>query len=184
LGLATVYAIVERGGGRIDVESEPGKGTVFRVFFPRVDAMAVAPEQPARPVAPSVETRTILVVDDDEVVRVPLEHVLRTHGYRVFAAADPKAALDLIERETPALDLVITDMVMPNMSGRELADALAEGYDDLPVLYISGYSRERPDESHPIALDAFFLSKPFATAELLERVAVILSEYPETQRPE
>jgi two-component system cell cycle sensor histidine kinase/response regulator CckA len=173
LGLSTVYGIVERAHGRIEVDSTPGVGTTFRVSFPR----AVVPEAAATRSAAVSEARpgheSILLVEDDDVVRAIARIILESLGYRVSAASGGREALDLLPSIEP-LDLVITDVVMPGMSGRELADELHRLRPTLPVLYMSGYTGDALAQ-HDLAGDELALiRKPFTRIDFAKRVRDVL----------
>ena len=163
LGLATVYGIVRQSRGAIRVRSELGAGSVFEVGFPTVD----------RPLSRPVETETkdgagqerVLLVEDDSGVRAYVAEALRRKGYGVFEAESPQQAIDLVERRHEPLDLLLTDVVMPQMNGKELAERLKSNHPDLSVLYISGYVDDEIRE-----LDGPLLQKPFGSEVLLTQV--------------
>ena len=168
LGLATVYGIVTQSGGQVLVESEPG-GTTFRVLLPAVD------EPPAaKDTAPALEsvsgTETVLVVDDDAAVRSLTCRILRSKGYHVIEAADGAAALGLGAEQVRRIDLVVTDIVMPRMSGVRLARELREMRPGLPVLYMSGHAQELVDFGRPLDPGEAFIEKPFTPLELTRHV--------------
>jgi PAS domain S-box-containing protein len=168
LGLATVYGIVRQSGGLIEVESEPGAGTVFRILLPRADA---AITEPARREARSPQggSETILVVEDDPSVRGWTVESLRTAGYHVVEASDGEGALAIVARVRP--DALVTDVVMPRLGGPELARRLRETRPDLPVLLVSGYA---PGAESRFVDRAAFLQKPFTRAKLLDTLRRIL----------
>jgi len=174
LGLASVYGIVRQSNGSITVDSEPGRGTVFTMYFPA----AVAPGALASPLASPLEApggrETILVVEDEDAVRVIVTAVLRRQGYRVLEAPTPALAIELFERHGPEIDLLLTDVVMPGMNGPALAQRLVAVRPELRVLFISGYA----DLSVPIDVDnpnVSFLSKPFQASALTGRVRDLLA---------
>lgn len=170
LGLATVYGIVQAAGGNIWFTSAPGKGTVFKAYFPRVEP-ADEPVAPA-PAEPSAQRpgETILLVEDEVDVRELIAEMLTSEGYRIIPAANGREALRQHEQHGDAIDLVLTDVVMPQMNGPELGEELARRAPDLRVLYMSGYLDRvivRSDVNDPRFL---FLEKPFTAAALLRKV--------------
>jgi signal transduction histidine kinase/CHASE1-domain containing sensor protein/CheY-like chemotaxis protein len=169
LGLATVYGIVKQNGGAIEVETAPGKGAAFHVRFP---AAAVPAEAPARTVAGASPRGqgTVLVVEDEPGVLRLCAAVLGRLGYEVLAAGSPDEALDLAARRTGPIDLLLTDVVMPGMSGRALADALVEARPGLRCLFMSGYTPETTGRNGVEAERVPLLAKPFDAAELAARV--------------
>jgi two-component system cell cycle sensor histidine kinase/response regulator CckA len=174
LGLSTSYGIVKQNGGNIWVDSEPGAGTTFQIYLPVADEEAERVESRAESLAPRGR-ETILLVEDDEAVRRVLEAILRRHGYDVLSSESAPAALEICDRYSGSLDLLITDMVMPLMSGRELAEKLALRSPGLKVLYVSGYNDEGgPPTSGAPSLGGF-LQKPFTPETLALRVRDALS---------
>ena len=168
LGLSTVYGIVKQHGGDIWVYSEPGKGTTFKIYLPRVGTMAVAVEPKA--VAPSPSgTETVLLVEDESGVRKLIRDVLDQHGYRVLEAGSGAAALETSEAHEGPIDLLVTDLVMPGMNGRDLAEALALLRPEMKVLYLSGYTAQGT-----IDQSAQFLEKPFSPETLARKIRDVL----------
>jgi len=140
LGLASVYGIVRQSGGSIWVYSEPGKGTSFKIYFPRVDVTSPQPDVRANvPDAPQ-GTETVLLVEDREDVRSMAREVLESYGYKVLEAANGAQALELAGRHTGPIELLLTDVVMPGMNGRELSERLKDLRPGTKVLFMSGYS--------------------------------------------
>ncbi len=169
LGLSTSYGIVKQNGGDIWVISEPGAGTTFEIYLPAVREIP----EPIEPVTPSPVLHgdeTILLVEDDAAVRHVLETMLRRHGYEVWACPSPEHALELAGRHGAAVRLLITDVVMPGMGGRDLAAKLTALCPGLAVLYVSGYADTWND------LDAAFLQKPFAPETLALKVREVLTK--------
>jgi CheY-like chemotaxis protein len=174
LGLATVYGIVRQSAGCIAVESVPGQGTSFRIHFPC--APADCPSEPVRETAPQSVSgaETILVVEDQEEVRTVVRNALEAHGYTVIEAPDGPSALSLLPGLPQGVDLLLTDVVMPHMSGRELAGHTRRIHGDLRVLYMSGYTDDAIVRHGVLAADIDLLPKPFAVTQLLARVRQIL----------
>jgi CheY-like chemotaxis protein len=174
LGLATVHGIVAQSGGHIEVESAPGRGTTFDVFLPRAAARPAAP-RPSRPsrAAPS-GNETVLVLEDDPLVRNVTVRTLRGAGYQVLVAGTGSEAIALVEQHAGRLDLVVTDVIMPGLSGPEVIDALRRQRPGLRALYVSGYPAEAIAQRGVLELGVEFLPKPFTAASLLERVRVLI----------
>lgn len=170
LGLSTVYGIVKQCGGSISVYSEPGQGTSFKILLPALDA---AEDETAR--VPANDrivsgTETILLAEDDEAVRGFVSGLLRQHGYQVVETSDPNAALQAALQQPSPIHLLLTDVVMPYMSGMELAARFKELHPGVPVLLMSGYSAKLRTQP----LDAPSIEKPFSPAALLSRVRDLL----------
>ncbi len=173
LGLATVYGIVKQSGGEISVDSEPGKGARFEIYLPRTDK--VAHRTKAAPASPKPRggSETILLVEDDAGVRRLAREMLARLGYRVLEAAGPSEALGIWESER-SIDLLLTDIVMPQMSGHELADRLAESRPGLKILYVTGYSDDVILKRGVEAGKAALLEKPFSPETLARGVRAVL----------
>jgi PAS domain S-box-containing protein len=170
LGLATVFGIVKQHGGWITVESAVGQGTTFQVYLPALEAAAAAAAAAARP-APRGGSETILLVEDDASVRALTRHVLERAGYRVLEAANGVEALARAEQHRDGIQLLLTDIVMPEgVSGRELAARLMAGHPKLRVVFISGYSAEIAGRELALRAGQNFLQKPAAPHELLETI--------------
>jgi PAS domain S-box-containing protein len=174
LGLAVVHGIVQQCGGTVSIDSTPGRGTAVRIVLSAVGpptAAAARPEAAPRPaVAP--EGRTVLLVEDEENVRRVAARCLERAGYRVLAVGDGEDALRLAAA-TPQIDLLLTDVVMPGMSGPRLADHLRAARPELPVLFMSGFSRDLPESLQPAP--GSLLQKPFTPEMLAARVAETLA---------
>jgi CheY-like chemotaxis protein len=170
LGLATAYGIVAQSGGHIDVASQLGQGTRFDLFFPAAEG---AP-QSLRPASVSPGTlqghETVLVCEDEPVVRRMLVRTLRRAGYTVWEAKGGAQALRLVQEHRPTVDLLLTDVVMPEMNGHQLASALQRVYPGLKTLYCSGYAADVFADQEELPPDSALLSKPFKTETLLGRV--------------
>ena len=178
LGLSMAYGVVREHEGYITVQSELNKGTTFSIFLPIFEKTAL-PETRNTP-APFEGKESILVVDDDEAVLNFIRESLEIYGYRVYTAADPQRAIELYKREHKKIDLVITDVAMPTMSGRELVQAMRKINADARILEISAYGNAvRPAEGGAAAPDAF-VPKPFETHTLATAVRKILDAEPGT----
>jgi CheY-like chemotaxis protein len=175
LGLASVYAVVKRAGGHITVSSEPGRGATFRVYFPRAQAALSA--RPSRPAtfADHAGNETILVAEDESVVRELVTEILAASGYRVIAAHDGQDALERFRARTEDIDLVLSDVVMPRVSGGELARRVAQERPGVPVLFMSGYTGDELAK-HGMRDGSRLLEKPFTPEALLDAVRRALAE--------
>ncbi len=178
LGLATVYGVVKQSGGYIWVYSEVAHGTTFKVYLPRVAAPAekAVAEKPA--VTPSAGTETILFVEDEESVRELVGEYLRARGYNVLESPDGVKALAVAEEFAEPIQLLITDVVMPKLSGRELATRLAASRPDLKVLYISGYTDDSVFRHGVLEGGMSFLQKPFNLKAMAQKVREVLDGVP------
>ncbi len=174
LGLATVYGVVQQSGGHIEVASQPGQGTTFRVYLPAAGASAAAGDSPADPATTASGGETILLVEDDDQVRDLARRVLEAKGYVVLEASHPEAGLRTAEERGDAIDLLLTDVIMPGMSGRELADRIAVRNTQLPVLYLSGYTDEAIGHHGVDADGRTLLHKPFTPSALATTVRDVL----------
>jgi CheY-like chemotaxis protein len=172
LGLSTVYGVVRQADGHVEVESEPGHGTRFRVWWPRVDEAEEARDEAPRYVRPARGAgETILVVEDDPAVRSFVSGALADDGYRVLAASGAAEARIMGERHPDRIDLLLADVVMPKTSGRELAVELTEGRPGLRVLFMSGHIDEAvARHGVPAGRSPHFLRKPFGHDALRRRV--------------
>jgi PAS domain S-box-containing protein len=173
LGLSTVYGIVKQSGGGISVYSEPGEGTSFKIYLPRVEAPGADPEEP-QPVAAAFGDETILVVEDQDDVREFVREILTGYGYRVLDACDPTEALLIADRHPEPLHLVLADVVMPQMNGRELADQLTSRRPELKVLFMSGYAETAIVHHGRLDPGTVFIQKPFTPAVLAGKVRALL----------
>jgi PAS domain S-box-containing protein len=185
LGLATVHGIVEQSGGFVDVASEPGQGTTFTIHLPRVERQAAVPSPAAPPVQaePATGSGTILLVEDDGALRELLSRTLGEAGYRVIAPASPEDALRLVRDGAAHPDLLVTDVVMPGMSGPALARELLAIRSGLRVLLISGYTDDAMLRIGAFdAVDALLL-KPFGPASFLRKVRAIFDAPPQGTGP-
>ena len=175
LGLSTVFGIVQASGGFVRTESEPGAGSAFSVYLPRLEPAAPPVEPAVLTARPNGGKETILVAEDEEAVRRFVERVLTGAGYQVRSAPDGAAAMDLAE-QLPQLHLLVTDVVMPGINGIQLAAHLTRSRPNLPVIYASGYSEEGIPESGGGNLKAWYLPKPFTAEKLLKHVREALDQ--------
>ncbi len=174
LGLSTVYGIVRQSDGRIIVDSAPGAGTTFRIYLPLVDAPVDATPKAAPVAPPAAGSGTVLVAEDEQVVRVLIRKVLEQAGYTVLLAASGEEALHLAEHYENSIHLLVTDVVMPGMSGRELMRRLVERRPAVKVLYLSGYSDEAVERHGVLDPGTAFMQKPFTPGALARRVRELL----------
>ncbi|MEE9230973.1 MAG: PAS domain S-box protein [Acidobacteriota bacterium] len=174
LGLSTVYGIVKQSDGFIFVYSEPGHGTTFKIYLPRVDEATEPLEPRTAPVKPLHGTETVLLVEDEEAVRALARTVLQRNGYRVLEAPGGPDAVEISERHEGPINLLVTDVVMPVMSGRELAERLTMLSPELKVLYISGYAEETVGGGDLLRPGTAFLQKPFTPDVLAHSVRELL----------
>jgi CheY-like chemotaxis protein len=176
LGLATVYGIVKQSGGHITAYSEPGRGTTIKIYLPRVDAASELREAEPEPVVLRRGSETVLLVEDDEAVRELTREVLEMQGYTVLTVADAGEAPRVLERSSSPIHLLVTDVVMPRLSGRELTERLRSLRPGLRVLYISGYADTAIVHHGVLDPDAPFLQKPFTPDALLRSVRKVLDD--------
>jgi two-component system cell cycle sensor histidine kinase/response regulator CckA len=178
LGLSTVYGIVKQNGGYIRVYSEVGMGTTFKLYFPRA-AHAAELAAPVRPLDVIVRgTETVLLVEDEEPLRVLARTCLEGHGYLVLDAHDATQALELAANHHGPIHLLLTDVIMPGMSGHDLAHRLVADQPGMKVLYMSGYTSDLIDQYGILNQDTVLLEKPFTLHSLLSKVHQTLHAAP------
>ena len=175
LGLATVYGIIKQSGGHVLVYSEPGRGTSFKIYLPRVEELAGARE-PADNGGEDVPggRETVLLAEDDSAVRGVVSSVLSQKGYHVLQATDGAAAIELARAHRGDIRLLVTDLVMPGMTGRDLAERLTAGRPNLRVLFMSGYTDDAVIRQRVLEEGAPFLQKPFTPRALATKVREVL----------
>jgi two-component system cell cycle sensor histidine kinase/response regulator CckA len=175
LGLSTIFGIVKQNNGHIRVDSKPGHGTTFNVYLPCVDEPLSSISVRKEPTSLPHGTETILLVEDEVAVRSLVARVLRQHGYTVLEAGNGEEALHLVENHhDQVIHLLLTDMVMPQMGGKALADQLLTQHPDLKVLFTSGYSDKAIIHSYVLDSGIAFLPKPFAPAFLVQKVREVI----------
>jgi CheY-like chemotaxis protein len=174
LGLATVFALVRRIGGTVHVESEIGHGTCFRMTFPLVEP--TAEQRSPESVPPPASGATVLMADDDPLVRLTVEHHLAALGYRVLVASSTHEAIEVCEDDSLRIDLMLTDVMMPEMLGTELARVLASRNKKFPVVYMSAHAKEELVSTGRLPQGARLLAKPFDANTLSEALTAALEE--------
>jgi PAS domain S-box-containing protein len=174
LGLSTVYGIIKQSGGYIWAESQPGQGTTFTIYLPQAEEAGTASESSAVPASMRRGTETVLVVDDEEAVATTVGAILTKGGYTVLQARSAGDALLVSERHEGPVHLLLTDVVMPTMNGRELAERLTAARPEMRVLYMSGYADNVIVSHGVLAPEVELLQKPFASADLTLKVRAVL----------
>jgi two-component system, cell cycle sensor histidine kinase and response regulator CckA len=174
LGLSTAYGIIKQSGGFIWVYSEPGLGTAFKIYFPRATVSETQVASPGGSSRPSGGSETILVVEDEDMVRVLACRALRERGYQVLEARHGEEALEQVQQRRGPIHLVLSDVVMPQLGGRELGQRLASLLPELPVLYMSGYTGEDVIQRGLLDPGAPFQQKPFTPEGLARKVREML----------
>jgi CheY-like chemotaxis protein len=178
LGLSTVYGIVKQSGGDVWARSAPGEGTTFTICLPRAQAATDNPEAATTARTPARGTETVLLVEDEDGVRRLLKHVLSKYGYTVLEARDGPSALELVAAYDGTIHLLLTDMVMPRMSGREVADRYLKLRPDSKVIYMSGYTDDVLMRSGALGPGMSFLQKPLRPDALTSKVREVLDAPP------
>jgi CheY-like chemotaxis protein len=185
LGLATCQTIVKQCDGCIEVQSELGKGTTFKIYFPRVEQPLDAPMQPVNEKLPTRGTETILVVEDESSLRQLACNILESQGYHVLSANNGKQGLRMArECKAGPIGLVVTDVIMPEMGGKMMAEWLKAVYPDLKILFTSGYTDDALGQHGVLEPGIVFLPKPYSPAALAHKVREILDLKAKTDPPQ
>src|SRR5262249_4732614 len=174
LGLSTVYGIVKQSGGYIFADSAPGRGTAFRIYLPRVPDPTEHTGSEKHAQSPAGGSETVLLVEDEESVRELVRETLKARGYTVIEAADGMAGLRVANAHSGTIHILITDVVMPGMSGRELAKQVIKARPDIKVLYLSGYTEDAIIHEGALEAGTAFLQKPFTLHALARKVREVL----------
>ncbi len=174
LGLATCHGIVRQTAGMIAVSSTPGTGTTFSIYLPKADAVEVAPAQVSDETLPITGVETILFVEDEEILRELGVQALEDLGYRVTPAEDGLTAVELLGKGKPAFDIVVTDLMMPRMNGRELFGWIAQNHCGMRVLFMSGYTDDAIIRNAVHGAEVAYLQKPFTPSVLARKKREIL----------
>ncbi len=176
LGLSTVYGIVKQSGGDILIHSEPGAGTTFKIYMPRVEEV----KEKVKPDKTAIESlrgsETILLVEDEDSVRKVAKRILEQHGYNILEARNGEVALKIHKQHKESIKLMITDVVMPGMSGKELADRISSLNPSIKVIYISGYTYDTIFHHGVLEGGIRFIQKPFTTESLMRKVREVLED--------
>ena len=175
LGLASVYGVVQQSGGHIQVSSTPDRGTKFQIYLSQVDNTLLTPQPDVVQPAPSGGQETILLVEDSDQVRELVCQCLQDGSYTVLAASKSAGAVQIAEKRKQKIDMLLTDVVMPGMSGPDLAQLLTKDHKELKVLFLSGYSDHPLDQQGVCNPNISFLAKPFTREALLHKVREIFN---------
>jgi CheY-like chemotaxis protein len=173
LGLATVYGIVKQSNGHIAVDSEPGRGTTFKVYLPSLEQSASLTAPPPA-ITAHRGNATILLVEDEAPLRALSSESLQRLGYTVLSAADGIEALEAVEKHPGRIDIVVTDIVMPHLGGKELVDTLRQKHNDFGVIFMSGYTESSLPETDTVSGGEVLLAKPFSSKLLAQKVNEVL----------
>ena len=174
LGLAMVYTIVKQAGGYIDLQTKRGAGTTFRIYLPRVMSPMATPLEGTRTIRPKTEDETVLLVEDEDMVRKVVRRTLVGQGYKVVEAANGTEALELALEDPGRISLVLTDVMMPAMGGPELARRLWAKFPDLKIIFLSGYAPDSMSAESAVPAGAVLIEKPFAIEKLATKVREVL----------
>lgn len=175
LGLATVHGIISQSGGHIWLYSEVGRGTTFKVYLPRTDAAAEEAAAPADELPKLEGDESILLVEDEEVVREFVQRILTRHGYAIHTMPNPAQAMEFAESYSGQVDLILTDVVLPKMNGHDLSIRLLKHFPDASVMFMSGYTDDAIVRHGVLEPGTWFLQKPFTSEALLAKVREVLN---------
>ena len=178
-GLATVYGMIKQTGGHIAVHSVPGRGTAFAIYFPFVFGEARNQESEVRPLSAIPRSETILLVEDEATLRELVRACLQQAGFTVLVAEDGNEAMEIAGKHSGEIDLLLTDVVMPGLSGLEVARRLREQRPQVKVLYVSGYVDTAALASESLGPDVAFLEKPFRLQVLTAKLREVLGHKPD-----
>jgi two-component system cell cycle sensor histidine kinase/response regulator CckA len=183
LGLSTVYGIISQSGGHIEVDSAPERGTVFNIYLPQVECPVVTQKPGASAAKLQQGSETVLIVEDKDEVRAAVGASLEMRGYTVLKACHGKEAVMICRRHEGPIHLLLTDVVMPQMTGLELAQRVSLLHPETKVLYISGYTSDVLNRRNMLEPNTAFLQKPFTPDTLARRVRALLDAAPRPQPP-
>ncbi len=176
LGLSMIYGAVKQSGGLIEAYSEVGKGTTFKIYLPRVEGEAVRPEKDARPAVLPGGTETVLLVEDEEIVRTMCSRILLELGYKVLQARNGTEGIALAQGYGEPIDLLLTDVVMPGMNGSELATKLVLLHPEMKILFMSGYTDDAISRHGVLDEGVSFIGKPYTPSALAKRIREVLDK--------
>jgi CheY-like chemotaxis protein len=175
LGLATVYGIVKQNQGFIDIESNPGQGTTFRIHFPAYKRDLTETAVPETPSECLIGAGTVLIVEDEQAILQVSKLILEEFGYTVLSATTPGEAIQVFEAYTGSIDVLITDVILPEMNGKILAERLRSHKPDLRCIYMSGYTSDIIANQGILDEGIYFIQKPFTFRELIKRVRDVIA---------
>lgn len=174
LGLSMVYGFAQQTGGQVRIDSTPGEGTSVAIFLPAASA-DIAEEQAGTDAAPAGDGQTVLVVEDDDSVRLLIQDVLEELGYAAILAADPQAAIGVLA-SGQTLDLMVSDVGLPDMNGRQLAEIARQHRPDLPILFVTGYAENAAIRANFLGTNMDMITKPFALDGLAVKIGEMVGE--------